>query len=246
MKHLLLLISFTFMLPIYATTPEKIFTSEDYTDLGSPTNLVIPKGFTSIGEQALSQCESLTTISIPNTVTSIDAGAFWECISLTEIVIPNSVTSIGASAFGYCESLTKVSIPNSVTSIDAAAFWGCMLLNEIVLPNSVTSIGERAFSKCNSLSAITIPNSVTSIGEGIFWGCHNLNPINISLGENFIIENGILYDKGKTIILSTFKAYLPESVIIPNTVTSIGKWAFLCCESLTHVSIPNSDRKSVV
>ena len=81
------------------------------------TNLVIPDGTTSIGDNAFNDCSSLTSVTIPNSVTSIGSSAFSGCSGLASITIPNSVTSIGSSAFSGCSGLTSVTIPNSVTSI---------------------------------------------------------------------------------------------------------------------------------
>ena len=59
---------------------------------------------------------------IPSSVTSIGYNAFSNCDSLTSIEIPSSVTSIGDSAFSYCGNLTSIEIPSSVTSIGDNAF----------------------------------------------------------------------------------------------------------------------------
>ena len=67
---------------------------------------IIPKGVTSIGDRAFSNCRSLTSINIPDSVTSIGESAFYECYSLMNIIIPESVTSIGSGAFSDCYSLT--------------------------------------------------------------------------------------------------------------------------------------------
>ena len=45
------------------------------------------KTVTSIGDEALRNCSSLTSITIPDGVTSIGNNAFWRCSSLTTITI---------------------------------------------------------------------------------------------------------------------------------------------------------------
>ena len=57
---------------------------------------------TSIGEDAFSSNNNLTSVVIPNSVTSIVEYAFYGCSSLRSVVIPNTVTHIGYNAFDYC------------------------------------------------------------------------------------------------------------------------------------------------
>jgi hypothetical protein len=201
------------------------------------TSITMPNSVRSIGESAFSWCSSLTNITIPNSVTSIGAGAFSDCSSLTNITIPNSVTSIGESAFSSCSSLTSITIPNNVTSIEYRTFISCSSLTSVIIPNSVTSIEYGAFSGCSSLTSVTIGNSVTSIGYGAFFGCTSLTEINVN-GANtkYSSSDGVLYNKDKTglIICPGGKT---GNFTIPNNVTSIGGSAFSYCTSLTSVTI---------
>ena len=70
--------------------------------IAKETNYTIPNSVTTIGNQAFSGCNSLTSINISNSVTTIGWAAFSDCDSLTSINIPNSVTTIGNGAFYYC------------------------------------------------------------------------------------------------------------------------------------------------
>ena len=205
------------------------------------TEIVIPNSVTSIEGGAFYQCNGLTNVTIPNSVTSIGVSAFSGCGSLTSIIIPNSVTSIGSQAFYDCTSLTEVTIPNSVTSIENGTFYDCSSLTSITIPNSVTSIGGSAFYQCNSLTSVTIPNNVTSIGDGAFSSCESLTSINVnSNNSNFCSTNGILFNKTQTTIVCYPAGKTSTSYTIPNSVTSIGVYAFRGCSGLTSVTIPDN------
>ena len=192
------------------------------------TNYTIPNSVRTIGEDAFSGCDSLTSINIPNSVTMIGECAFMDCNSLTSINIPNSVTTIGEHAFSGCDSLTCINIPNSVTTIGEWAFGGCNSLTSINIPNSVTTIGDSTFDGCESITSINIPNSVTTIGDSAFSDCDSLASINI---PNSVITIGNWAFWGCDSL---------TNINIPNSVTTIGNLAFCGCESLASITIPSS------
>ena len=218
---------------------------------------------TTIGDYAFWNCDSLTSVTIPDSVTEIGYEAFALCSNLqefkskfasedgrcliidgtlnafapaglTEYAIPYSVTTIGGYAFYGCSSLTSVTIPDSVTEIGDAAFAGCSSLTSVTIPDNVTTIGDYAFDICSSLTSVTIPDSVTTIGEAAFCECSSLQEFN----GKFASEDGRCL-----IVDGTLNSFAPAGLTeytIPDSVTTIGDWAFDCCESLTNVTIPDS------
>ena len=208
----------------------------------SLTSITIPDSVTSIGYTAFQSCDSLASITIPDSVTSIGDSAFRYCDSLTSVTIPDSVTSIGDSAFCYCESLTSITIPDSVTSIGEEAFSYCESLTSITFPDSVTSIGDYAFYYCKSLTSITIPDRVTSIGDYAFRDCDSLTSITVDVNNAFYgnDEYGALFTKDKTMLIQYPIGNTRTSYTIPDSVTSIGDYAFFSCDSLTSITIPGS------
>jgi hypothetical protein len=221
------------------TMGKNVTTIGDYTfaECTSLTNITIPNSATNIGSWAFWNCFLLTSITIPASVTSIGDRAFFGCISLTSITIPTSVTNIGNSVFQACYSLPSIIIPDSVTSIGGIAFGDCTSLTNVTIPNSVTSIGDWAFSGCTSLTSVAIPTSVTSIGDGVFSYCGSLISITVeALNSVYSSTNGVLFNKSQTTLIQ-YPGGKPESYTIPDSVTSIGDWAFSGCTSLTSVTI---------
>ena len=201
----------------------------------------IPKGVTSINDSTFSGCISLSNITIPENVISIGERAFSDCSSLINITIPENVISIGDSAFSDCASLSTAFLPDSVTTIPFSLFSGCTSLTTVTIPNSVTSIAFRAFYSCDKLTSIIIPKNVTSIGHHAFSDCKSLVEITVdTANEYYTSENGVLYNKDKTILVAYPTGNSRTSYTISDNVKQVGYGAFSGSFNLKTVTIPDS------
>jgi hypothetical protein len=167
----------------------------------------------------------------------------WQgCTSLTTVNIGNNVKNIPDYAFSGCSNLDSLTIPNSVTAIGIAAFSGCSNLTTVNFnADSCISMGSYCWQGCTFLTTVNIGNNVKRIPDYAFSGCSNLTAINIDVNNSHYISiNGILYNKSQDILIQC-PARKTGTLSIPNSVKTIGDYAFYSCNGLTGtLSIPDS------
>ena len=158
---------------------------------GWVTNLTIPNGVTSIGDQTF-RAVGLTQVTIPASVTNLGKQVFQACPKITAINVDGQ-NAFYASVDGVVFNKSRMAlvqwpmgragsyrVPDGVVSIaDGALAFSVYtgtgpLVTSLTLPSSVTSIGSHAFTGCEALTNVTIAGSLTNLGDYAFAGNFSL------------------------------------------------------------------------
>ena len=156
----------------------------------------------------------------------------------------NSVCDyIGAYAFRYCTDIGYVIIPSSVTSIGNYAFYGCSNITFFFESDSFpSSVGS---SWKDSSAAYYFNVKEVAFADDALYVVFNDDTAMLAKYSGTASEYEILSYIGDapvtTICANAFRYnnYI-EKVIIPDTITTIGDYAFYDCYNLKSIIIPSS------
>jgi len=204
----------------------------------SLTNITLPDSVTNIGRGAFEYCNSLTSFTVPAGVSFLQDSTFEVCRNLRVVYLHEGVGAISNAAFANCVGLTNIHLPESLTNIGDDAFYYCTSLPGIKFPTNLESLGDRAFEICTRIGNVSLPASVTNIGTAAFAGCSSVGSFSVD-GRNpsYRGDSGVLFSKDKTVLMQYPCAGLRDYEI-PDTVKSVGDYAFYACGELLHVTIP--------
>ena len=218
-----------------------------FTNSASLKSIEFPEGvsFSDNILSILSDCTSLTSVSLPASLTKIPMSMFSGCTSLKSVSAAGSIDSIGDRAFENCSSLTDIDFQGTLTSIGFSAFQGCASLERVPDLSSVTKMGSSAFQECGKLQASVNLSSLESIPAYAFCYtpvtvvgfCDNLK----SIDKWAFIWSTIAAPFPETLEkIGDYVFYsgtLPEHLVIPDSVTSIGASAFSNTDGVQDVTI---------
>ncbi len=131
-----------------------------------------------------------------------------------ELVIP-SVVYFEGSVYNVTE-IGEYSLGGSgVTSVE--------------LPETLTAIGGSGLRGLTSVESVVIPASVETLGYELFKNCSNLKSVTFAEGS-----------KITSLPQSAFEETGISTLDIPETVTSIGQFAFFRCPNLETIELPEA------
>lgn len=197
---------------------------------GMVGNSVIEDAFDGIREQ-------ITSLTLGNDIEHIPAHLCREMSSLKSITLPENLKSIGTAAFSGCSSLASITIPEGVTDIGESAFSGCSSLTSITIPESVANIGDRVFYYCPSLTSVVWnAKRCNDFFENMAMDAKDCLPFEPEYITSFVFGNNV--EHIPACICRQMENVI--SIIIPESVVSIGDEAFSGCGLLTSISIPDN------
>lgn len=237
------------------------------------------KPVVSIAKRAFNASKTLTAVYVPSTVKDIGDSAFFGCNNLDRVSIQGGNLKIGNRAFACCRSLKRVVFNGAAAELGDYAFWDCSKI-AIYYTQNVTAIGEcafigsglsgeldlrgvkniksGAFNGCE-ITSITIGKNLSEIGPSAFFNCDDLNEIKLSdENDEYVYVDGCLIRRSdNTLVLGLASAVIPETVVsigdyafayrknlseiaIPSSVTAIGSYAFANCENLKTIEVSQS------
>ena len=221
-----------------------------------------------IGRSAFLNCVSLEEITFPKTVKTLNSSSFAGCSSLVSVSFTENskggfYVSIGDSAFENCIGLENVSFSKNITSLGSNAFSNCSSLVSVVLDDSITQIQNSVFRNCSALESISLPSKLQSLGARFIAGTQvssltipaSLTTCSIDYDRNYdyygplggadnltelILESGMETIPANLARVESYSGTHLFSVSIPDTVTSIGNYAFYNCKALEETYIPDT------
>ena len=216
------------------------------------TSVSIHENTKVICDNAFYSCQSLTTVNSPAGLRFIGYNAFAYCGALSEFDIGKEVHYIDINAFLNCTNLKSIVIPLSVITINKNAFLNCTGLAIYCESDSKPEKWDTdwnpdqrpvtwGYTSDPNGKAANEWNISATASDSVIARLY-ADPANEGYYKLVISGSGEMNSFAPPDYAPWYSSYKStiKSVIIENGVTSVGKFAFYDCESLSSVVISDS------
>lgn len=218
------------------------------------TDIVVRDGTIAIAAKAFAD-RGITSISIPESVVAIGKGAF----------AGSNLTALELSFVGEHAAATDTGYLGYIFGADTPADSAAALpetLKTVTLRSSCSIIAPRAFYNCSALETVEIGGGVTTIAKDAFGGCAKLSTIRVNAANaTFKNDSGLVYNKAGDELFAVPGAIAGRiqlldvteiaddmfrgcsaitELVLPDTLTTIGKGALAETENLATLNFPAS------
>ena len=183
----------------------------------------------------------IETLLLPNSVEQIGERAFSGTTKLVSVSFgtDSALTKLGDYAFSNTPSLKSIALPAQLKELGDYAFMESGL-NTVELPAELTALGRGAFAECHDLTAIAVEegNPAYQSVSGVVFTADQKTLVAYPCGadaDSYSVPAGVeaLYH------CSFYGAHRLTEVFLPDSLVEIQTQAFYDCASLQSVMIPN-------
>lgn len=145
--------------------------------------------------------------------------------------------------FAGCTALTSIELPAGTTKLGTYMFYGCKSLKSVNLSEltQITEIPFRAFYCC-ALSSVELPENISCVAQDAFLAnyiCTGLDDYGDEI-RTYTIQDIKLNEGLIEIGSNAFIGAPITSLVLPNSLTTIGNSAFSGCYQLAEITWPDN------
>lgn len=223
------------------------------------TSIEIPESIEKINDSAFEKCYNLVEVINKSSLTISTGGSSYGDVGHYALVVhddESQIVNVNDYLFithqntyylvGYVGEGTELVLPENYNGesyqIYKYAFAHNNRIKSIEISNGVTYIGESAFSNCSAMKKVTFPcTERCGIDYSAFYECTSLEEVYISdISSWFNLNFANVYSTPTFYGVDLYVGNkLVTELVIPDGVTSIGKYRFYNCDSIISVVLPD-------
>ncbi len=208
-----------------------------------------------IGDAVFKNCIALTNVTFPSQLSTLGSSALQGCTILKDIIFNNNEAyepelTIGDYAFAQCYPVATLTFPGRLKSIGNYAFSDCSYLTDLTFNDSqkAVSLGYGAFNKDKKQYDSSLPLLGNSNLEKLYMGRNTEYNATKYYGYSPFYNQSFLTDvrfsQGGTVTYCKdyllYKVSKCQSLILPESLATVGNSTFQGMSSLETIVIPNN------